>query len=206
MKLPDLIVVDTNVIVELVAASYGVQPSPFNGPRARHFFRQLNDEHATGIVTPTVYVELVHILVKFWHRAVLKRNSVALLQRYGPLASWVDLYKRDPSILQGMRTVLEHLSQLLSASGLYFLDQDELHPINSKNALDLELIDIMCRYGLDSTDAMILMEAQRIPSLELRHSIMTCCGLKPTSTSTPGSRDDRTHRPRKFEGSASPFS
>jgi predicted nucleic acid-binding protein len=55
----------------------------------------------------------------------------------------------------------------LIANGIQFLDLDELNPIASGNTSDQELIEVMCRYGLDSADAMILSEAQRIPVLEI---------------------------------------
>jgi predicted nucleic acid-binding protein len=167
ITLPSLIVVDTNILVELLASSFGTEASPANGARAAEFFVRLKAAHATGIVTPAIYAELVHVLVRNQYRTVLKRNRQAIVQRYGQINSWVDLYKHDPSILQDMRSILVPVTTLLIASGLYFLDYDELNPISSGNAIDQELVDIMCRYGLDSNDAMLLIEAQRIPVTDI---------------------------------------
>jgi predicted nucleic acid-binding protein len=65
ITLPRLIVVDTNVIVERLSASFGSEAHHINGPRARDFFSRLAADGSTGIVTPTVQVELAHLLVKF---------------------------------------------------------------------------------------------------------------------------------------------
>jgi predicted nucleic acid-binding protein len=167
VPLPSPIVVDTNIIVERFGTSFGYQPNLIFGPRVHDFFQRLARANATGFITPSIHVELAHVLVKFWYRTLLGRNKSALRQQFGQLSSWKELYKRDPAILQGMRSDFALFSHQIAASGIYFLDADELNPIPSGNPSDRELIEIICRYGLDSTDAMILSEAQRIPVLEI---------------------------------------
>jgi predicted nucleic acid-binding protein len=168
--LPEFIVIDSNINIERVAAAFGFQSSRINGPRAEQFFQRLSRDDAIGIVTPAVYAELLHVLVKFRYRSELIRNRPVLTQQFGPLSSWVDLYKRDPSILQGMRGDLERLAAVLLASGIHVLSTDELTLLAWSHSSEEELIDTMCRYGLDSTDAIILIEAQRIPTLDIATS------------------------------------
>lgn len=166
-SLPEIIAIDSNIIIERVAAAFGFQPSQINGPRAEQFLQRLSQDDSIGIVTPAVHAELLHILVKFRYRSELIRNRTALIQEYGPLSSWVDLYKRDPSILQGMRVDLERLTAVLLASGIHMLSTDEMTLLAWGHSLEEQLIDTMCRFGLDSTDATILIEAQRIPTLDI---------------------------------------
>jgi predicted nucleic acid-binding protein len=161
ITLPSLVVVDANVIVERLSASFGNQAHHLNGPRARNFFSRLATDGSTGIVTPSIQVELAHLLVKFTYRTHLQRNRSALTRQFGPLSSWVDLYKHDRSILRGMGAVFEQLTRLLTASGLYLLDPSELDPLPAHEPLHVALPNVMCRHGLDSTDAMILIEARR---------------------------------------------
>jgi hypothetical protein len=74
---------------------------------------------------------------------------------------WLTLYKQDETILQAFLPDLERLRQLLIANGLLFLSPDELGPIVSGRSYDEELLNLVGTYGLDSGDAVILMEAQR---------------------------------------------
>jgi predicted nucleic acid-binding protein len=165
--LPSIVIVDTNIVFERLATSFGHAQHPTNGARARDFFRWLHRDGSTGIVTPAVYGELVHLLVKLSYQTALKHDKPLLIQRFGPLSSWTELYKRDPSILRGMRSELEQLTQLLVANDLHFIQPEDFLPIHSGRTLDHELVAVMCRYGLDSTDALMLMEAQRTPALDI---------------------------------------
>ena len=56
---------------------------------------------------------------------------------------------------------LAQLRHFLSNNGLLFIAPDDLGPIASGRAYDEELIHLVGTYGLDSNDALILMEAQR---------------------------------------------
>lgn len=60
-----------------------------------------------------------------------------------------------------MGAVFEQLTRLLIANGLYLLDPSELEPMPTLEPLRRALPNTMCRHGLDSTDAMILIEARR---------------------------------------------
>lgn len=165
--LPPLIVVDTNLVFELLAASFGYSQHPAHGPRAQDFSRRLRHTGTFGVVMPATFIELTHLLVKFAYQHAFRHGKSALVQRFGPLSSWADLYKRDPSILQGMQSDLSELTRLMAASQLYLFDPDRFLPIASGRTHAEELIHVMCEYGLDSGDAQFLIEAQRAPVLEI---------------------------------------
>jgi len=164
-RLPDPIVVDTNLIVErLIVPFLGALPvsAAANPARARWFFRELVATNGTGIVTPTAFGEVVHVAIATKYRHETTRLGAAALQKYGrPIRGWHDLYKADATILQGFRGDLDRLRQLLIANGLLFVTPDELGPIASGRGYDEELVRLVGTYGLDSNDALILMEAQR---------------------------------------------
>ena len=50
---------------------------------------------------------------------------------------------------------------MLIANGLLFLAPDDLGPITSGRSYDEELVHLVGTYGLDSGDALLLMEARR---------------------------------------------
>jgi predicted nucleic acid-binding protein len=88
----------------------------------------------------------------------LDRNT-----RYiSPVRGWTDLYKQDPAILQVFLPDLERFRRLLIANGLYFVSPWDLGPVASGRRHDEELVHLVGTYGLDSNDAAILMEAQRL--------------------------------------------
>lgn len=165
--LPQLIVVDTNLVLELLAASLGYSQHPAHALRAQDFSRRLSQAGTFGVVMPATFIELTHLLVKFAYQHAFRHGKSALVQRFGPLSSWSDLYKRDPSILQGMRSDLTELARLMTASQLYLFDSGRFLPFASGRSHDEELIHVMCEYGLDSGDALMLMEAQRVPVLDI---------------------------------------
>lgn len=70
-------------------------------------------------------------------------------------------------ILQNLLPKLEQLGQLLITSGLLLLTPDELGPITSGRTYDEELVHLVGTYGLDSNDALILMEAQRYGVIDI---------------------------------------
>jgi predicted nucleic acid-binding protein len=159
---PDLIVVDTNIIVEFLLASYFV-PSA-RDPRVVQFFQDLNDQGGTGIVTPTVFREFVHVAVRAKYKHELRlMTSHERRSKYGfPASDWLDLYKQDASILQGFLPDLHTLRILLIANGLLFAAPDDLEPIASGRRFDEELVELVGAYGLDSNDAAILLEARQV--------------------------------------------
>ncbi|MDQ3693000.1 MAG: PIN domain-containing protein [Chloroflexota bacterium] len=165
-RFPDPIIVDTNLIVEfLVAPLIEGRPLPrttANARRADQFFSELHDGNGTGLVTPTVFNEVIHISIRFKYKQVwfeLRTGSRATYRR--PIRDWTDLYKQDRTILQSFSADLQRLRQRFVANGLHFVAPDELDAIASGRTYDDELLHLVGTHGLDSNDALILMEAQR---------------------------------------------
>jgi predicted nucleic acid-binding protein len=163
---PDPVVVDANLIVEYLLAPFVavLPPSSItrNAERAAAFFQALIVRNGTGIVTPTAFAEVIHVAVKATYQQALRRLGPAARQTYcRPIKDWLSLYKQDATILQAFRPDLEQLRRLLIANGLLFLGPDQLGPILSGRTFDEELVHLVAVYGLDSSDALIVMEAQR---------------------------------------------
>ena len=163
---PDPIVVDTNLIVEHLVVPYipilPASPVTVSAQRAGAFFRALTAGNGTGIVTPVVFAEFVRAAVKIKYRQERLRIGPGNQNRYGrPIKDWLALYKQDEAILRAFLPDLEQLRRLLIANGLLFLAPEDLGPIVSGRTFDEELVHLVGTYGLDSGDALILMEARR---------------------------------------------
>ncbi len=63
--------------------------------------------------------------------------------------------------MQSFGPDLENVRQLFVANSLLFILPEHLGPIASGRRFDDELVHLVHTYGLDSNDALILMEAQR---------------------------------------------
>lgn len=162
-SIPPIVIVDTNVIVEYLLASF-LNPTATPAAHVAQFFIDLIAGNGIGIVTPTAFTEFVHVLVRAKYRheygrmAPTDRNA-----RYAsPVRSWADLDKQDPAILQAFLPDLERFRRLLIANGLFFVSPWELGPIASGRRYDVELVNLVGAYGLDSNDVAILLEAQRL--------------------------------------------
>jgi predicted nucleic acid-binding protein len=163
---PSPIVVDANLIVEyLVTPLAPISPaSPFraNTQRATQFFRTLRATSSIGLVTPIAFTEVVHAAVKArYNQERLRLRAGARGTSGRPIRDWLALYKHDATILQDFLPDLEQFRRLLTASGLLFLAPEDLAPIVSGRSFDEELVQLVGTYGLDSSDALLLMEAQR---------------------------------------------
>jgi predicted nucleic-acid-binding protein len=174
-SVPGLIAVDANVVAGLFLVSFfpisHSTRTQLDSVRALTFFQDLQASGGVGVVTPTVFVELVHVLIKgrYTHE-IYVTSKLEMLHRYGrEFRKWELLHKADQSILQSFRSQLITLKTLLTVNGLMLLEPDLLDPIPSGRPFDEEIIETAARYGIDSSDARILMEAQ-------------CCGLSETAT------------------------
>jgi predicted nucleic acid-binding protein len=163
---PDPIVVDTNLLVERFLVPFvgalPISPTSVRAQRAAQFFDDLVSRNGIGIITPTCFAEFIHVAVKFRYRQERLRLGAGIRQAHDrPIRDWLDLYKADAAIHQRFLPRLELLRLLLIASGLSFITPAQLGPIASGRAYDEEFIYLVGTYGLDSNDALILMEAQR---------------------------------------------
>ncbi len=163
IAIPDPIVVDTNMLVErLIVPFFGSLTAEMSEEAARvdGFFQDLVQTNGTGLVTPTVYNEFVHVAIKFRYRQELLDRGV------NPNA-WTRLYKREPSILRSFGTTLDYLRRLMIANGLLMVAPEDLGPVRAERRFDEELINLVRTYGLDSHDALILMETRRMGISEI---------------------------------------
>lgn len=164
-QIPNQIIVDTNLLVEwMIVPFLGALPqhSVANAQRTAQFFKDLTTNNGIGLVTPTVFNEFVHIAIQFkYSHEWLQRQSPAPARTNRQFIPWKALYKQDPTILQGFSSDLEMMRTLLTAGGLVFLSPDQYGPIPSGRSHDEELVHLTGRFGLDSNDASILLEALR---------------------------------------------
>lgn len=166
-QLPTVVVVDTSLLVERLLASYfdDLPPSPVvvNAERTRWFFQTLTGVGGVGLVTPTAFAEFVHAAIRSRYKAERQRLGPAIVQRFGrPAADWLALYKLDQAILHDFLPELQELSRRLIANGLLIVAPDDFRPLAAGRSHHEELVRIVARYGLDSGDASILLEAQRV--------------------------------------------
>ena len=162
-SVPSIVIVDTNVIVEYLLATF-LNPAATPAAHVTQFFTDLAAGNDIGIVTPTVFTEFVHVLVRTRYRheygrmTALDRNT-----KYArSVRGWADLYKQDPAILHAFLPDLERFRRLLIANRLLLVSPDKLGPIASGRSHDEELVHLIGDYGLDSSDAALLLEAHRL--------------------------------------------
>ncbi|MGH2535747.1 MAG: hypothetical protein ACRDJW_26140 [Thermomicrobiales bacterium] len=166
--LPDPIIVDSNVVVTyLAAASSGQNRTEL--VRAQALFHTIRNTRQQAILTPTAYSEVIHADIKLTYQRERAAHLSSLTAHYGRTGgfSWLDLYKLDPSILRRRAVDFERLRLRLIASNLVLLSPEDLGPIPSGRRYDEELLDLVCRYGLDMSDATIQMEAVRVGVFEI---------------------------------------
>lgn len=75
--------------------------------------------------------------------------------------AWLDLYKLNPAVLQEQQDYIRSLTTLLVLEDIAVLDQSDLALSSESQRIDSALPDMIVRFGLDSSDAMILLEAAR---------------------------------------------
>ena len=67
--LPNQFVVDTNVIVERAISALTLRtpaPNPLQAQQAATFFQTLSVTRKSGLVPPTVYTELIHVVIGYY--------------------------------------------------------------------------------------------------------------------------------------------
>lgn len=82
--------------------------------------------------------------------------------RYGQeIRHWSQLYKLDGAILSELMTKLEALPRILYLSEVLFIEPPT-PTLGRTDGFLMELLRLSGRYGLDSNDARILLEAQSL--------------------------------------------
>ncbi len=155
--LPRYFIIDTNVIVErlLAAVSASVRrPDPGQVRKAANLFQRLQVEQKTGLVTPIVYSELLHIAISLYIK-----QEMAL---QGQKGRWTDFYKANPTFSRVFQPHLTQLIAMIQTNGLAFVPPNRFRHLDASIQFDQHLIDLCCTYGLDTHDAGILFEAERL--------------------------------------------
>jgi predicted nucleic acid-binding protein len=160
-QIPDLLVVDTNIIVAHLLAHMH-SPLPRTASRAAYMFRTLKSINGIGLVTSSSLTEVMHFAIKAKYRLEIQNHIGDLAAAYPNRSrfDWIDLYKVDPSILRGFGSDLEQLRQRLIDNNLLFLQPRDWGSISSGDTRESELVRVIARYGLDSNDAALLCEAE----------------------------------------------
>ncbi|MGH2535320.1 MAG: type II toxin-antitoxin system VapC family toxin [Thermomicrobiales bacterium] len=164
IAIPDPVVVDSNVVIAFFQAFFPGEHAQ-QVDRASSFFRRLRAENQQAILTPSAFSELLHVAVRNRYKLIVKDQRRVLTARYGvPINTWVDLYKEDPTILQDIGHNLAALRQALVARNIVIAGAEDMRFARYPSARPYaeELIDRMVRYGLDSSDTCILLEAERL--------------------------------------------
>lgn len=158
LKLPEYFVVDTNIVAErLLDSVLSTLPDRnlVQAQRADHFFTRLRNEDAFGFITRTVYSELFHLAIKFSYQ------QQALLQGRNK-NNWMRLYKANPTFIQTLQPRLQHLQFLISVSRLLLSTSDGGTPSSESESFDRRLVELCLTHSLDTQDAGILFEAERL--------------------------------------------
>jgi len=161
---PDPIVVDSNMVVANFQHFYPGQDHR-RVERARAFFQRLLHDGQQGVLTPTAFSAVVHVAVRKTYEQLVRGHRAELRRRYdAQVDGWRDVYKQDPVPLQQLAHDLNELRESLVPYNLAIADLNDLggSVIPDSRHSSEELIERMTRYGLDSSDAMITIEASRL--------------------------------------------
>jgi predicted nucleic acid-binding protein len=74
----------------------------------------------------------------------------------------LQVYKRFPGYFKTLEPTLQQVRLFLMTSGFLIVSPDRLRPSAPSASFDGHLIGLCCDYGLDTADAMILFEAERL--------------------------------------------
>lgn len=165
---PSHVLLDSNVGIHVLeiaglsvtAAELSLSPDLL---RVVRLIRELRQQRATAIVTPTVVSEMLHVATR-GHCQYLVRtmSSHEKHVRYGQeIRHWSQLYKLDGTILSDLMTKLEALPRILYLSEVLFIEPPT-PTLGRADGFLMELLRLSGRYGLDSSDARILLEAQSL--------------------------------------------
>lgn len=157
------VVLDSNVVIARWLASFE-SPHTRNAERAGSVYEQLHASGAQTALTPTGYNEVLHAAIRALYRESREIHRGALVAHFGRSGgfTWRDLYKINPSLLHQQPRFLEELRSHLVGAGIVILDPRDFDASSSLRRIDQQLPDFVVRYGLDSSDAMMLLEAEGV--------------------------------------------
>jgi predicted nucleic acid-binding protein len=166
-SLPPDFVLDTNILFEVLRPSQSVQNN-----RALSVFHTLQSNSTmVGFVSPISVQELFHVHLRNSLKATLKQNWSQFqpgISREFPhitsvtQANWTHLLKAYPAQVRGLSGDFAKIVKSLRALNLYIIQPQELSWTSSSPPYEDELRDYMTRFGCDSADAAILLDASQI--------------------------------------------
>lgn len=165
---PSRLALDSSILIPQFLSAFHT-PYPLVASRVGRLFTLLQASGAAGLVTSTVANEFFHFAIAATYKSELPNHRARLAAQFGPRRSydWHQLYKIDCTILQRFGPGLERLRRLLITNNLLFLQPGDLTPIASGRSLDEELVHLIGRYGLDTSDPAILLETQRFNTFSI---------------------------------------
>lgn len=160
--LPGRLVVDANVVVGWAGRAFQ-QSRSGQDEQAEEFVKSLEARTIDAIIPPMAFAEIVHTMIRFRYEHELRTKREELAKRFGMrITSWTLLYKLDQSILRHFLLELERLRVRKAAAGLIIASPNDLTPLPADQPFEKELVRMIGRYGLDTSDCLILMEAARL--------------------------------------------
>lgn len=161
-SVPQTVILDASVVVAWVVKTFH-QASSRQGDQAEALVTRIARESTTAILTPTSYSDCIHALIRLRYQRVLRERRNELMERYGTrITSWVMLYKHDISILRQHAVEFEWVRQSFASNNIAVASPNDLTPVAADQPYDRELLRLIGRYGLDTSDCLILMEAARL--------------------------------------------
>ncbi len=117
------------------------------------------------VLTPTVYSEVLHFYIKKNLQRKVRGNRAALSAQYGtPIDTWMDLLKADSSLLRTLKPNLTDLRKALIVNNMVVVGPEDLDFLSFPPSRPYGdgLIDRIVRYGMDTSDVVITMEASSL--------------------------------------------
>lgn len=162
--LPQVIAADSNVVITWLESSSPRFARLREVGQVVALFHTAQTQGISIVLTPFAFSEVVHSSVKALYGRARVQYQSRLQSHYGRPAgfSWLDLYKIEPDVLRQNQLVLEQLRAHLQAARVVLPDLGDFASLPSARTFTLDLVRLVGRFGLDTYDAAILIEAKRL--------------------------------------------
>lgn len=167
VQLPGRAIIDSSAIIDWLQGAYlsapGVTQLSTRQQQAIQLIGQMSANNTIGLVTSVSFSEIFHFVIRAKFKSEIPNHFDDLIARYPSRSrfDWIHLYKARSDLLKSFEPHFRQLHVFLAAGGLLFLQPDDLFSIPSGKSADEEMLDIIIRYELDTSDAAILLEASR---------------------------------------------
>jgi predicted nucleic acid-binding protein len=157
VSLPAQLAFDTNVIVSRFIPPRRVTPEHSQRrARVKALLSAMRSQHAVGFVTPTAFLEVVHIAIK----GKYIRDLPTFAHVIGGKKSWDLLFKARPDLLGGYVRSIERLTTLMTLANIAVLQPQTVWASPASQRFEEAVVQSLRSYHLDSFDAEILLEAR----------------------------------------------